>query len=269
MWRSDTRATWPCTTILSMRIWRDARPRIGCAQWGTEKNSSARISPTAPNRPTKLCRVGSTVPGTVKTSWILDSPKWESPMRRSAGLEPSESAMMGAGINTDLPTIANATRHLLRCDRVHLMGHLSNLLQGAAERLCAGDFVASHRVGIRLPGDRIDRTPAVVLGGQGFASTQGAGGIYRERGAAVGQLVYLYLVGQQRPCGRRQSGILHESSGDRVPGIPPAARATAPHAVGGDRAGGERRGVAHLASRASALDRLESGGFFRLLRSAA
>src|SRR5580658_11125134 len=110
---------------------------------------------------------------------------------------------MGAGITTGLPTTANATRHPLRRDRVHLMGHLSNLLQGAAERLPVGDLVASHRLGMRLPADRIDCTPAMVLGGEGLASTQSAGGICRERGAAVGQLVSLYLVGQQRPCGRR------------------------------------------------------------------
>ncbi len=50
---------------------------------GTGKNSWARISPTAPNRPTKSCRAGSTAQDIVKTSWMLDSPKWGLRMRRA------------------------------------------------------------------------------------------------------------------------------------------------------------------------------------------
>src|SRR5271165_7314966 len=88
----------------------------------------------------------------------------------------------------------NANRHPLCSDRLHFMGPVSDLFQGAAKRLSLGDSVASHSLGIRLFADRAHGAAAMVLAGQGRAPAEGAGRLYRQRGAAVGQLVHLYLV---------------------------------------------------------------------------
>src|SRR5579863_9099191 len=48
------------------------------------RNWSAKTSPTGPSQSMKWCKGGSTARITAKTSWIRDSLKWESPMRRES-----------------------------------------------------------------------------------------------------------------------------------------------------------------------------------------
>src|ERR1700722_9599518 len=162
-----------------------------------------------------------------------------------------------------------ANWHALRGGRLHFMGAVSDLLQSAAERLSLGDPVASHCVGIRFSVDGAGRAPTMVMDSQGRSPTEGAERLRRQLGTSVGQLVYLYLVGQPRTCGRCQLGIFHDSAGERGVGIPVVARTPAPGAVGGGGLGRGRSRLAHLASRASTLDRLVAGLLFRHLWPAA
>nr|GFC05044.1 hypothetical protein [Tanacetum cinerariifolium] len=151
-------------------------------------------------------------------------------------------------------------------ERLHHLGTVSDLLQGACQR----SFAGNHRQSCHLVSDfRL----AVATGLEasrlvaGAARQPQASGHSRlQRLADRRQLADLRVGRQQQPHGRSQPGLLHQPTDQRHARHGAVARKAAPTAVGGGDAGLGRRAATGLASRQPAVGLTGPGVYVRFLR---